>query len=166
MPDFKPPAQRGMICPFHKQDVSKVCHKCEFFEPLPTRALQNGNPIGEITLRWACVFKHATFLARDIGKAVDGVQGAINIANEQVWKESQKNLEAMIALSSRVESSNKVITAVIALAQRIEDSERTLQLIADALNLNTIPARFGPSLPTPKMIQGSAADDAGHDQQG
>ena len=45
-----PHAEKGTVCPLHKQDVSKVCHKCPWW----TR-IQGKNPQSEAMLdTWAC----------------------------------------------------------------------------------------------------------------
>ena len=45
-----PHAERGVICPLHKQDVSKVCHKCPWWTQV-----RGKNPQSEEILdRWSC----------------------------------------------------------------------------------------------------------------
>lgn len=53
--------------------------------------------------QWSCVFKHATTMLYTLVGGVDGVQKAVNIANDEVWKESQQNLTALIELAKKIE---------------------------------------------------------------
>lgn len=48
----KPHAAKGETCPFHRCDVSKVCHTCPLFIKLRGKDPQSQNEIDE----WGCSF--------------------------------------------------------------------------------------------------------------
>lgn len=45
-----PHADEGFICPFHKEDMSEVCHKCPMWVQVRGRNPQNGQEIDD----WRC----------------------------------------------------------------------------------------------------------------
>lgn len=94
----KPRRKPGTMCPFWRRDVSKVCHTCDMWEPLPVGAKIDGVFCGHETI-WACTLKHQTFILRDLVKSVDGMQAATESFRNDVWTESQRNLEDVIRLA-------------------------------------------------------------------
>lgn len=48
----KPHASQGETCPFHRCDVSEVCHKCPLFVQLRGKDPQSKKEIDE----WGCAF--------------------------------------------------------------------------------------------------------------
>ena len=48
----KPIAGTGEVCPFHRKDVSKVCHKCPLWVQVRGKVPQGE----EVVDKWACSF--------------------------------------------------------------------------------------------------------------
>jgi hypothetical protein len=67
----RPIAQTGTTCPLHKKDVSKVCHKCEWFIPVKGKHPQSE----EIIDRWGCAMMWLPTLM--INTAQEIRQGAV-----------------------------------------------------------------------------------------
>lgn len=62
----KPQAEKGMLCPMFKEDVSKVCHKCEMYEHI-----RGTNPnTGAEMDAWGCTFKFNFLTNLEIAKEV------------------------------------------------------------------------------------------------
>lgn len=62
----KPQAEKGMLCPLLKEDVSKVCHKCEMYEHI-----RGTNPnTGAEMDAWGCTFKFNFLTNLEIAKEV------------------------------------------------------------------------------------------------
>jgi hypothetical protein len=45
-----PPAEKGTVCPLHRVDVSKVCHKCPWWTQIRGTNPNSGEPVD----RWQC----------------------------------------------------------------------------------------------------------------
>ena len=45
-----PPAEKGTVCPLHRVDVSKVCHKCPWWTQIRGTNPNTGEPVD----RWQC----------------------------------------------------------------------------------------------------------------
>lgn len=86
-----PHAEKGMICPLHKQDTSKVCHKCPWW----TRVIGKNPQSDEMIDDWRCAIALLPMLliegaqqTRQAGAAVEtlrnelvvGVTEAVNAA--------------------------------------------------------------------------------------
>ena len=104
----KPRRPPGACCPFWRRDVSKVCHTCDMWEPLPV-ALKVDGQMQQATDMWACTLKHQTFLLRDLIKSVDGVQQATETFRNQAWNESQANLRDMLRLARHIDHRNDAL---------------------------------------------------------
>lgn len=100
----KPHAKAGTICPFFRKDVSKVCHNCEMWEPLPVGRNAEGQLIDR-HLMWGCTLKHQTFIMRDLITSIDGVHNVFAEGNNFAWKQNQENLGALIALARKIETT-------------------------------------------------------------
>jgi len=79
----KPIQTAGEICPFHRKDVSKVCHKCPLYLHIRGRNVNTGSDIDH----WGCAFAFGpalmienTQMQRETGAAVESLR---NIAASQ-----------------------------------------------------------------------------------
>lgn len=85
----KPIADKGLVCPFHQKDVSKVCHKCPMFI-----ALRGMNPnTGEDVNEWGCAFGWLPVLLienaqqqRQTGAAVESLRNRVAEGNAVMTK--------------------------------------------------------------------------------
>lgn len=105
----KPRANEGTKCPLWRKDVSKVCHTCEFWEPLPVgRRLSEKNV--ETFDKWCCTLKHQTFVLRDIVFGLDGLQKSEESFRNSAWKESQQNLHDIVeAVKHQTGFNNEIL---------------------------------------------------------
>lgn len=82
-----PPAEKGLICPFHKKDMSKVCHTCPMWV-----LIRGANPnTGEPEDKWNCSFAWMPILqietsqqSRQTGAAVESFRNIMVKQNEQL----------------------------------------------------------------------------------
>jgi len=66
----RPIANKGFMCPLYKQDVSKVCHKCEWYT-----LIRGKHPLSEeIIDQWGCAVRWIPTLLT--GVAQETRQGA------------------------------------------------------------------------------------------
>lgn len=75
-----PHAIAGLVCPLHKKDVSKVCHKCPFWIHIRGTDANTGDPIDD----WRCAVGWLPMLliensqqARQAGAAVESMRNEI-----------------------------------------------------------------------------------------
>lgn len=75
-----PHAESGMICPFHKQDVSKTCHKCPLWVKVHGRNPNTGEDVDD----WRCSFAWLPMMlienaqqSRQAGAAVESMRNEI-----------------------------------------------------------------------------------------
>jgi hypothetical protein len=75
-----PQADKGLICPLHKKDVSKVCHTCPFYTQIRGIDPNTGNPVDN----WQCAIAWLPMLliensqqSRQAGAAVESMRNAI-----------------------------------------------------------------------------------------
>ncbi len=62
----RPQAEKGDICPFHRKDVSKVCHTCPMFVNVKGK-----DPQSEIIHdRWACALAWGPTLSLEVAQQV------------------------------------------------------------------------------------------------
>lgn len=85
----KPIADKGLICPFHKVDVSKVCHKCPLFVALRGKNPNTGADVDE----WGCALGWLPVLLiensqqqRQTGAAVESFRNEMVKSNETMAK--------------------------------------------------------------------------------
>lgn len=82
-----PIADKGTICPLHKQDVSKVCHKCPWYI-----LVRGKNPQSEETIdNWGCAIQWLPTLliegaqqSRQTGAAVESFRNVFTEAGNQM----------------------------------------------------------------------------------
>lgn len=72
---------KGTICPLHKQDVSKVCHKCEWYI-----LVRGKNPQSEEMYdRWGCAIAWGpTLMINAAQEARQGAKATESFRNEVV----------------------------------------------------------------------------------
>lgn len=76
----KPQADKGLICPLHRKDVSKVCHTCAWYEQVRGHHPQTGEPVD----KWACAISLLPMLTiensqmqRQTGAAVESFRNEV-----------------------------------------------------------------------------------------
>ena len=119
----KPHRQAGTVCPLWRKDVSKVCHTCEFYQPLPVR----DNSSGRVFEQWRCYYVHAPFLLREIISEVNGLQGKQAEFNDRVYKETQENVQVLIPIMERIERQHE--RSVRAIARAVDAVTHETKLI-------------------------------------
>jgi hypothetical protein len=85
-----PHADEGLICPLHREDMSKVCHKC----PLWTRVIGKNPQSEEMIDNWNCAIALLPMLlienaqmSRQTGAAVETLRnGVVEGVVESVFK--------------------------------------------------------------------------------
>lgn len=98
MIEQKPRAPKGMKCPdyrgfFGAKDVSKVCHKCEFYVRLygvNPNARVPGD-MGEVIDRWGCAKVWPVLLSVQHMKELNGLSKGISEHNQIAIATSQAN---------------------------------------------------------------------------
>jgi hypothetical protein len=83
----RPIAVKGTNCPFHKQDVSKVCHRCELFVKVVGAHPQTGEHMD----KWKCAIAWMPLLTiensnmqRQTGAAIESFRNEVVKASERV----------------------------------------------------------------------------------
>lgn len=76
-----PPADPGQICPFHRTDVSKVCHKCPMYVQLRGKNPTTGADVDN----WGCSFAWMPALMVEAAQAArSGAAATESFRNEMV----------------------------------------------------------------------------------
>lgn len=80
-----PRAEKGLVCPFHGKDVSRVCHTCPLWVQVRGMHPQTGEPVDE----WKCSLAWLPLLAIEqarqtsqAGAAVESFRNEMVRANE------------------------------------------------------------------------------------
>jgi len=89
----KPQAKSGEICPLMRKDVSKVCHKCHWYQKV-----YGENPqTGEMTEQYACAIAWMPMLTiensqqqRQTGAAVESFRNVMNKVTPHVTQGLQQ----------------------------------------------------------------------------
>ena len=89
----RPQAEKGMLCPMHRVDVSKVCHKCPWFTQIRGKHPQTGADVDE----WACAISWMPMLmieasqqTRQAGAAIESFRNEMtNVGTSLVGIASQ-----------------------------------------------------------------------------
>ena len=89
----KMPAEPGEICPFHKTDVSKVCHKCPLYVQVRGRDTNTDREVDH----WGCSF---TFLPMMLIENT-GQQRQTGAAIESLRNVVVKNTPAAVRLAAQ-----------------------------------------------------------------
>jgi hypothetical protein len=72
-----------------KRDVSKVCHACAFWNPIPTLT-----ETGEPAETWRCSINAAVTMGLNTGRAVTSVYGVIESVRNHVFAERAAQIAA------------------------------------------------------------------------
>ena len=91
-----PHGDEGMICPLHKEDMSKVCHKCPFWTLVRGKHPQTDAEID----RWSCSLAWLPILMIENSQMQRQTGAAIESFRNEVLKQ-QTSVDRMIANSSR-----------------------------------------------------------------
>ena len=76
-----PHADEGMVCPLHKEDMSKVCHKCPWWTLIRGKHPQTGADIDQ----WGCAVGFLPLLLIENAQTARGNGAAIeSFRNEMV----------------------------------------------------------------------------------
>jgi hypothetical protein len=82
----RPLADKGLICPLHKQDMSKVCHKCPLWVQLRGKHPQTGEDFDHwnCSLAWLPVLLiENSQMSRQTGAAVESFRNEMVKANDR-----------------------------------------------------------------------------------
>jgi len=99
-----PHAVEGRICPFHRKDVSKVCHKC----PLWVRVRGLHPQTGEMLDEWQCAFTWAPVLMIESARQTSQAGAAIESFRNEVVRATTETLRSLSVGLSRVGSDRMV----------------------------------------------------------
>lgn len=84
-----PHADEGLICPFHKEDTAKVCHKCPMWVQVRGRNPQTGEEVDD----WRCSLAWLPLLlietasqTRQAGAAIESFRNEVVEANQQATR--------------------------------------------------------------------------------
>ena len=88
----KLPAPKGEVCPFHRCDVSKVCHKCPLYVQVRGVDMNTGNPVDH----WGCSFTFLPMMLientgqqRQTGAAIESLRNEVVARSPQPPKIAQ-----------------------------------------------------------------------------
>ena len=84
-----PIADKGMICPLHKKDVSQVCHKCSWYTQIRGKNPQSTQEIDE----WGCAIAWGPILAIEIAQKTNSVGAAVESFRNEMKEDNQLLLE-------------------------------------------------------------------------
>ena len=125
-----PHAKSGRICPFHRKDMSKVCHTCPMWVRMTGRnpnAKVADDP-GEIIDRWDCSLAWGPMLMTQTSKEVFTVACEVN----QMRGEAQAAHEhTMGANRSLVHASVDAANALNTIAKNAEQQTKALTHIVE-----------------------------------
>lgn len=100
----KPIAAKGEICPFHRKDVSKVCHTCPMYVHI-----RGTNPnTGEEVDNWRCSFSWLPVLMIENSQQQRQTGAAVESFRNEMVKANQVNQRVLV--SSLSGKSPKSIT--------------------------------------------------------
>ncbi len=82
-----PQRDPGLTCPLHRADVSKVCHKCDWYVQLRGANPQTGEPVDE----WGCAIPFLVLIgiegaqmSRQTGAAVESFRNEMVRQNREL----------------------------------------------------------------------------------
>lgn len=85
-----PKAEKGMVCPFHKKDVSLVCHKCPLYMALRS---EDGED------HWGCAFVHLPVLLVENAKQTRGAAAATEDARNAIVEIVSEGAGALLSMA-------------------------------------------------------------------
>ena len=87
-----PMAEEGKVCPLHKQDMSKVCHKCPWWTRLQGKHPNSGDAVDE----WGCAVSWLPMLlcensqqSRQAGAAVESLRNVVDSVGNGLIKAAE-----------------------------------------------------------------------------
>lgn len=104
----KPQSKSNMLCPSFRKPMRKVCHLCEFWEPLTVEIVRPGQPPERVT-DWGCAIKNQTFLLTRIIHNLDGNQKATESFRNSAWDDAQKTLNDVVELAKHQGTFNESV---------------------------------------------------------
>ncbi len=83
---MKPQASPGSNCPQYRKDVSKVCHKCEWYINIKGNHPQSGDQIDQ----WGCAITFNALIGVGIVQSIENRVGGLQAATESFRNETVK----------------------------------------------------------------------------
>jgi hypothetical protein len=129
--EVKPQREPGMSCPLMGgKDVSKVCHKCDFYQRIRGKVVikQNPDDPGEWFDHWACTIAHShMFMANLDKRGEDGNSEMERLANETA--KSNANLGTLMrSLGSAINTMIEIVAST-----RLPQDQPSVLLPASAI---------------------------------
>lgn len=84
----KPIADKGMICPQYRKDVSKVCHTCAWYVMLRGKNKNTGADVDE----WGCAVAWGPIMAVETAHAANSTAAAIESFRNEMVKQNDHSL--------------------------------------------------------------------------
>jgi hypothetical protein len=77
-----PHANPGLVCPLHRKDVSKVCHKCPFWAKMNGTNPNTGEPVDT----WQCAISWLPWLLVENARQTVGAAAATESMRNEILK--------------------------------------------------------------------------------
>lgn len=90
-----PHADRGLLCPFHKKDVSKVCHTCPLWIQVRGKHPQSGHE----TDTWVCAIAFGPVATMDAARQSHSTSVAIESLRNETNASARTNTALFKAIS-------------------------------------------------------------------
>ena len=90
-----PIAEKGLTCPLHKQDVSKVCHKCPWWTQVRGKNPQSNEEIA----RWGCAIGFFPLMMIELSQTQRQTGAAVESFRNEMVKVNTASLAALVALA-------------------------------------------------------------------
>jgi len=97
-----PMADEGKICPFHKKDMSLVCHKCPWWTQLRGTNPQTGSEVDE----WGCAIGMMPMLLCENSKESRQTGAAVESFRNELVRSNWATVEALTKIANRKPSSD------------------------------------------------------------
>ena len=90
-----PVAEKGLTCPLHKQDVSKVCHKCPWWTLVRGKNPQSNEEID----RWGCAVGFLPLMMIELSQTQRQTGAAVESFRNEMVKANTASLTALVAFA-------------------------------------------------------------------
>jgi len=97
-----PMADEGKICPFHKKDMSLVCHKCPWWTLLRGKHPQTGADLDE----WGCAIGMMPMLLCENSKESRQTAAAVETFRNEMVRSNWASVEALNKIAKTRRSSD------------------------------------------------------------
>lgn len=97
-----PHAESGLDCPFHRKDMSKVCHRCPLWQQVRGTDPQTGEEVDH----WSCSLALMPMLMIENSQQQRQTGAAVESFRNETVKANQTNLQAMMVLAHQRTQSN------------------------------------------------------------